>query len=417
MRRSPADHDPAAQIAELFVQNQLVSASFSLPKRGAGGPGKSGSGQPTKVVARPIVARGQTVLQLELRVGTQARHENVTGADSAARLGELLAAFAQVVVRSPSQQTHWTRTSQGPWRAKRIASEVTTTVPVMAHNRAKDYILKEGTAYPFLVEIGVMTGAGAVRASMYHKFRQINRFLELVRDIVPHLPARDPLKVVDFGCGKSYLTFALHHFLTSELGRTVEITGVDRKESVVSDCAGLAERLACEGLRFVSGEIAGFQREAPVDLAISLHACDTATDDALAAAVGWNARVILAVPCCQHEVAPQVAAKELIPLLKHGILKDRFAALATDSLRALWLESQGYKTQILEFIETEHTPKNLLIRATKTPNSARVVTARAEYEAFQTWLAIQKFHLSELEDADRSGGTSRGGARGANSDE
>ena len=277
----------------------------------------------------------------------------------------------------------------------------------MAHNRAKDYILRDGTPYPFLVAIGVMTGEGKVRAAMYHKFRQINRFLELVRDIVPHLPARDPLTIVDFGCGKSYLTFALHHFLKTELGRTVEITGVDRKETVVADCAALAERLACEGLRFVSGEISGFERETSVDLAISLHACDTATDDALSAAVGWNARVILAVPCCQHEVAPQVAAKELAPLLKHGILKERFAALATDSLRALWLESQGYKTQIVEFIETEHTPKNLLIRATKSTNSARVVAARAEFDAFRSWLGLRELHLNALEEAEHEGGAKR----------
>ncbi len=407
MTRSAFENDPAAQIAGLFAQDELVSASFSLPKRGAGADGNLGSGRPTKVVARPIVARGQKVLQLELRVGTQARHENVTGTEAAARLGELLGMFGQVVVRSASQQTHWTRLTKGPWRSKRSSSEVSPELTVVAHNRAKDYILRDGTPYPFLVAIGVMTGEGKVRAAMYHKFRQINRFLELVRDIVPHLPARDPLTIVDFGCGKSYLTFALHHFLKTELGRTVEITGVDRKETVVADCAALAERLACEGLRFVSGEISGFERETSVDLAISLHACDTATDDALSAAVGWNARVILAVPCCQHEVAPQVAAKELAPLLKHGILKERFAALATDSLRALWLESQGYKTQIVEFIETEHTPKNLLIRATKSTNSARVVAARAEFDAFRSWLGLRELHLNALEEAEHEGGAKR----------
>ena len=218
------------------------------------------------------------------------------------------------------------------------------------HDRKKRYLLEEGTPVPFLVELGVMTPDGKVRKSRYDKFRQVNRFLELVDDVVPSLRPDGTLRVVDFGCGKSYLTFAIHHLLTELRGRSVEIVGLDLKEDVIAACASFAERSGAAGLRFERGDIASFEAEEGVDLVVSLHACDTATDEALAQAVRWQADAILAVPCCQKEAYRQLESELLAPLLRHGLAKERFAALVTDTLRAQLLELAGYRAQLVEFV-------------------------------------------------------------------
>ena len=243
-----------------------------------------------------------------------------------------------------------------------------------------------------------MTADGRVRSSMTRKFRQINRFLELVDDIVPSLAPGRELRIVDFGCGKSYLTFALHHLLTEIHGRDVRIVGLDRKADVMAHCASIAGRLECRGLEFREGDIATHQETEPVDLAVSLHACDTATDDALSQAVRWQSRVILAVPCCQHELARKIASPDLAPLLRHGLLHEQFAALATDGLRALALEACGYATQVVEFIDLEHTAKNILIRAVRRDRTDAEVQATrvAEYRAVQRLLGFESSYLDRL---------------------
>ena len=231
------------------------------------------------------------------------------------------------------------------------------------HNRKKQYLIPDGTPCAFLHEIGVMTADGNVRKQKFDKFRQINRYLEFVEDVYESFPKSGPIRVVDFGCGKSYLTFALHHLLNRIHGRKVDIVGLDLKTDVVEHCNEIASRLGCDGLRFESGDMAGYSPLESVDLSVSLHACDTATDVALARAVEWNAKVIFAVPCCHHEVASKLKTEFLSPIIRRGILKERFAELLTDSLRADLLEGCGYRTQVLEFISLEHTPKNILIRA------------------------------------------------------
>lgn len=233
------------------------------------------------------------------------------------------------------------------------------------HNRRKNYILKEGAPVDFLVELSVMTKEGRVLKERYDKFRQINRFLEFIRDVLPALPADRPIRIIDFGCGKSYLTFAMYYYLHELRGMELEVTGLDLKKDVIADCSALAERLGYQGLHFELGDIAGYQDAKGADMVVTLHACDTATDYALAQAVAWDASVILSVPCCQHEVNRQIQCAPLTPMLKYGIIKERMSALVTDALRAELLREQGYDTQILEFIDLEHTPKNLLIRAVK----------------------------------------------------
>ena len=255
----------------------------------------------------------------------------------------------------------------------------------LGHDRAKRWLLADGTPVPFLVELGVMTADGRVRAERFAKFRQVNRFLELVEDVLPALPSR-PLRVIDFGSGKSYLTFALHHLLTAVHGRDVEIVGLDLKEDVVESCEALARKLGAAGLRFEVGDIAGHRGEPP-HLVVSLHACDTATDAALERAVRWEAPVILAVPCCQHELSAQLANAALAPLLSRGLLRERFAADVTDAARAQLLEAVGYDVQLVEFVELEHTPKNVLIRAVRRPRRDRA-KAYAAYLAFKAELEI-----------------------------
>lgn len=235
----------------------------------------------------------------------------------------------------------------------------------LSHDRSKQYILKEGEPVDFLVDLGVQTPDGRVVKARYDKFRQINRYLEFIEDILDKLPENRTIRIIDFGCGKSYLTFAMYYYLKIMQGRDIAVTGLDLKEDVIRRCNALAEKLGYERLHFEQGDISSFQGEEKVDMVVSLHACDKATDYALEKAVKWGAEVILAVPCCQHELNGQIHCDILQPVLKYGVIRERMAALITDALRADLLEEHGYSVQILEFIDMEHTPKNLMIRTVK----------------------------------------------------
>ena len=236
----------------------------------------------------------------------------------------------------------------------------------LSHNRKKTYILPEGTPVPFLVDLGVMTPEGKIVHSKYDKYRQINRFLEFIQDILSELPKDRPLTMIDFGCGKSYLTFAMYYYLNILMGYSVHMIGLDLKSDVIRHCNELRDKYGYDQLEFIHGDIADFEGTDAVDMVVTLHACDTATDYALYKAVKWNAKVILSVPCCQHELNRQIKNNMLEPVLQYGILKERMAALMTDGLRGQLLEIMGYRTQLLEFIDMEHTPKNILIRGVKT---------------------------------------------------
>lgn len=234
-----------------------------------------------------------------------------------------------------------------------------------AHNRQKQYIFAEGEPIPFLVAQGVMTPEGKVKNDYQKKFRQINRFTEFIGDAAKYLP--NGASILDFGCGKSYLTFAMYHYLNNIAKKNVRITGLDIKAGVVEDCQRLADKLGFSGLTFLCQRIEDYDNEGqPVDMMVSLHACDTSTDHAIANAIKWNAKVILSVPCCQHELNKQIINPFMDILLSHGILKERFSALLTDGIRAEILKACGYKTTVMEFVDMEHTPKNIMIRAVKT---------------------------------------------------
>ena len=214
--------------------------------------------------------------------------------------------------------------------------------------------------------MGVMTADGKIVRTKFDKFRQINRFLEFIEDILPQLDKNREVTILDFGCGKSYLTFAMYYYLHELKKYDVRIIGLDLKSDVIRHCNELSEKYGYEKLKFLEGNIADYTGVDEVDMVVTLHACNTATDFALDKAVGWNAKVILSVPCCQHELNAQMKNELLEPVFKYGLIKERMAALFTDALRAEYLESMGYEAQILEFIDMEHTPKNILIRAVKT---------------------------------------------------
>ena len=320
-----------------------------------------------KIVVRPVDLKSGRNLQFTYGEARRETHRNFA-LDEA--VGEVERLITGLFRRGHLFTTEFDFTvkvkASGKVRAHQFPPSRQKAAPT-EHNRRKQYLIPDGTPCEFLQEIGVMTADGNVRKQKFDKFRQINRYLEFVEDVYESFPKSGPIRVVDFWCGKSYLTFALHHLLNRIHGRKVDIVGLDLKSDVVEHCNEIANRLGCDGLRFESGDMAGYSPLESVDLSVSLHACDKATDVALARAVEWNAKVIFAVPCCHHEVASKLKTEFLSPIMRRGILKERFAELLTDSLRADLLEGCGYRTQVLEFISLEHTPKNILIRAIQDP--------------------------------------------------
>ncbi|MBA4031898.1 MAG: SAM-dependent methyltransferase [Planctomyces sp.] len=333
---------------------------------------------PSKVTVRPILIDEETMYQWIERVGPRELHQNLSADQLIQRIPSILGSILGDARLFTSEAEICARyKGRGHFQLHRAKGPQAIAEPE-AHNREKNYIIPANTPCPFLAKAGIMTADGRVKASMYHKFKQINRYLELIRDLKGTLQKPETLRVVDYGCGKSYLTFALHHYLTVVEKKTVEMTGMDQRPDVIATCTAIADELQLEGLDFRVGQIVDLPIDGKIDLAVSLHACDTATDEALAAAVLREAQVIVAVPCCQHELRPQISGESLAGLWKHGILAERFAADVTDALRALWLEQQGYQVQVIEFIELEHTPKNLAIRAVRVAKPSRESIRLAE---------------------------------------
>ena len=318
----------------------------------------------SKVKVRPVSIRGRVCFQETLYLGKQVFHRNLEKEELAGRLTEYMEClFRQGQISCTGLEATILVSKKGSVSIKTKKQE--NTAPDMSHNRSRRYILPEGEPVDFLVSLGVQTPQGQVIRAKYDKFRQINRYLEFIEDVCDKLPADRTIRIVDFGCGKSYLTFAMYYYLHQLEHRDVRVTGLDLKTEVIKNCGRLAKRLQYEKLDFREGDISSFQDDGKVDMVVSLHACDRATDYALEKAVKWGAEVILAVPCCQHELNGQIRCDLLQPIFKSGLIKERMAALITDALRADLLEKKGYDTQILEFIDIEHTPKNLLIRAVK----------------------------------------------------
>ena len=322
---------------------------------------RTGDG-PSKVRIRPVQLRGELYFQCQETRGTKEFHKNLKKEELIRRvLAWMEHDFRQLQLESDNGMGTVLVSKKGKvtvkWKA--CMNGTGQTLESLAHNRKKRYLLEEGIPVAFLCDLGVMTQEGKIVHAKYDKFRQINRFLEFTDDILPKLPKDREITILDFGCGKSYLTFAMYYYFRELKKRDVRIIGLDLKDDVIRTCNGLAVKYGYDKLKFYQGDIASYTGESKVDMVVTLHACDTAT------AVAWDAEVILSVPCCQHELNRQIHCDKMAPVMDYGILKERMAALLTDGLRAKLLENAGYETQILEFIDMEHTPKNLLIRAVK----------------------------------------------------
>lgn len=348
------------EIRTLFEQSlniDFITATLSNPKE------KNGI---KKVKVRPILKQGVLLFQCESHQNNQVFHENYEAERAAAVLTEYMSQFKQMQLETKKFRYTVLVSKKGKVTIQKKQQTGCVKEVDLSHNRSKKYILQEGTAVPFLQDLGVMTAEGKIVRTKFDKFRQINRFLEFIEDILPQLAEDREVTILDFGCGKSYLTFAMYYYLHELKNVDVRIIGLDLKTDVIRHCNELSEKYGYKKLKFLEGNIADYTGVDEVDMVVTLHACDTATDFALDKAVGWNAKVILSVPCCQHELNGQMKNETLGPLFKYGLIKERMAALVTDALRAEYLESCGYDAQILEFIDMEHTPKNILIRAVKT---------------------------------------------------
>jgi len=377
-------------ITEIFSNNlniELIDIILSNPPANA---------ELKKVKIRPVLLKGRLIFQASEFRNSQVFHHNYTKEELVDKLPDWLNHFMkQVLIRTRQKQITAIISKKGKVTVKEkklqsISAEKTESSS-LSHNREKDYIIKEGSPVPFLIELGVMTKEGKIVNAKYDKFKQINRFLEFIEDVLPFLDKTREQTILDFGCGKSYLTFAMYYYLKELKGYRIRIIGLDLKKQVIEECNELARRFGYDELTFCEGDIASYEGVRQVDMVVSLHACDKATDYALYKAVQWDAKVILSVPCCQHELNAQMNNEIMKPLFRYGLIKERMAALATDALRAEVLELVGYKTQILEFIDMEHTPKNILIRGIKRQkqNNETLKKRLEAYEECRNFLKVE----------------------------
>lgn len=347
------------KLLEQCIQKNLIDLTISGLK-------KKNEELPVKIKVRPVAMKDKIEYQVSEFIGRKVFHKNYKKDELKKKITDWMQedykqaqftmtdATAQILSGKHSQTVKYKKCKE-----VRVQRD-------LSHNRTKRYILPEGTPVGFLIDLGVMTKEGKIVRQKYDKYRQINRFLEFVEDILPQLSKEREQTIIDFGCGKSYLTFAMYYYLKELKGYDIRIIGLDLKEDVIAHCNELKDKYGYGKLSFLVGDIASYTDVDAVDMVVTLHACDTATDYALAKAVQWGAKVILSVPCCQHEANRMMENELLQPVLQYGILKERMAAIMTDAVRANLLTAKGYDTQILEFIDMEHTPKNLLIRAVYT---------------------------------------------------
>ena len=345
--------------------------------------GARGGGDFIKIKVRPVMIRDSLYFQVSRYTDKQVFHENMTAEDALETLsGWILHDFRQAQIRMQDEMVTVLVSKKGKATIKSKKAACVETQN-LEHNRKKQYIIEEGTAVPFMIDLGVMTESGKIIRTRYDKYRQINRFLEFIEDILPELPTDRTVHIIDFGCGKSYLTFAMYYYLKVLKHYDIRITGLDLKQKVIEDCQALADRYGYDGLQFLCGDIADYNGTDEVDMVVTLHACDTATDYALYKAVKWHASVILSVPCCQHELNRKMQCETLSGAFQYGLIKERTAALMTDAMRGQLLEMQGYKTQLLEFIDMEHTPKNILIRGVKSRGLLPKAARKQQIENYQ----------------------------------
>ena len=371
------------QLLDICISDKLIDMVISGQKN-------KSEDKAVKVRIRPVILKNEIEYQVSEFVGRKVLHSNHSAADVKKKIIDYMTEdFKQAQINMTDAAATILSSKSKTLTCKYKKAGQLKVQRDLSHNRTKKYIIQEGKPVAFMIDLGVMGQDGKIIRTRYDKFRQINRFLEYIEDILPKLDKERELTIIDFGCGKSYLTFVLYYYFTEIQKRNVQIAGLDLKADVIKNCNAAAKKYGYENLHFEVGDINGYRTDAPVDMVVTLHACDTATDYALYNAIMWNARMILSVPCCQHELNGQIQSEDLGLMTRYGIIKERFAALATDAIRANLLECCGYKTQVLEFVDFAHTPKNLLIRAVKKGGSD---AARAIVPA-----AVRKRYLGEVE--------------------
>lgn len=348
----------------------------------------------SKVTIRPLTLRGKPFFQLEYQQGQKAVHHNVTK-DALPELfaQELDGLYLQAVLCTETETRQYVRKANGGYKCTAKGTAQRAAAP-KAHDRKKEYLLAEGENIPALVDLGVFTQDFRIVRAKYDKYKQINRFIELVDDAF-RATERQEITILDFGCGKSYLTFILYYYFTVKRGVKATILGYDLKEDVVEHCNEVAQRYGYDGLRFVVSDVTrDTLADTHVDMVVTLHACDTATDYALWYAVEKGVEHIFSVPCCQHEINATIhKGGDFDLLLRHGLLQERFSALLTDAIRAAVLEDMGYTVDVIEFIDFAHSPKNLMLRCMKDRRAGeknlRAAKELAERYGFrQTLLAL-----------------------------
>lgn len=352
-------------IKDIFNTDKIKKIIISKP---------SGSADYKKIVFE----EKKSGYQISKYTDKQVFHENISYGEAVEKTVEIAGDIFKQVNAWSDNNEHIiliSKKGQATYKKRKIREENKVAVNT-EHNRTKSYLIPEGVNVAPLVDMGIFTKEGKIVKSMYDKYKQINRFIEVLDDEIGRLKT-DHLNVIDFGCGKSYLTFIVYYYLTEIKHIQANIIGLDLKADVIKKCNAAAAKYGYKNLRFEMGDINGYKTPFDVDMVITLHACDTATDFALYNAISWNAKMIFSVPCCQHELNNQIKSDNLSAITRYGIIKERFAALATDAVRANMLEYCGYKTQLLEFVDFEHTPKNILIRAVKRPMPPASVKTRA----------------------------------------
>jgi len=350
----------------ILNEKTFLSAVFSGRQKGKSVPWE-------KVSLRPVQLKGKRHIQFSYFNGKQDISKNYAGDDLATKIDELLALpFKSIVLRATTGNLRAQFSKKGKAILHREKAPFAAP-PSLSHNRRKDLILPADKPDPFLQTIGIMTADGRVRAKMQDKFQQINRFLQLIhQSVTPKDLQNNPLRVVDCGCGSAYLTFAAYHYLSYVLKRPTQMTGIDLKSDLLRRRSEQAQKLGWDGLRFEAARIIEYTPAAPPDITLALHACDTATDESLAQAIKWGSKYIFSVPCCHHHLQAQLPTVGQTlslshkPVLRHGILKERLGDILTDAFRALILRVMGYRSDVVEFISSEHTDKNLMIRAVKS---------------------------------------------------
>ncbi len=343
-------------ILDKYLNEKLVQIILSNPRT---------KGEKKKIQVRPVMLKQALLFQASEYKNNQVFHHNLKPDEVPAKVAEWMEEMRQLELMHQEGRVHVLISKKGKMTVKHSQAGCQAPAADLSHNRSKKYILNPEIKAPFLVDLGVQTKEGKIVHSRYDKFRQINRFLEFIEDILPALPKDREVVILDFGCGKSYLTFAMYYYLHELKHYDIRIVGLDLKKDVIEHCNRLKTEYGYEKLDFLTGDIADYNGVDQVDMVVTLHACDTATDFALDKAMRWNARVILSVPCCQHELNGQIDNEILEPAFKYGLIKERMAALFTDAIRGNLLEEAGYQVQLMEFIDMEHTPKNILIRAVK----------------------------------------------------